>query len=64
MKESQKKNAIIAGFQALGIEVNNALDTQSLLQLRKAYCELKKCLLCNVGVYLLNHPTTSYGKEF
>ena len=55
---------MIAGFQALGIEVNNALDTQSLLQLRKAYCELKKCLLCNVGVYLLNHPTTSYGKEF
>ena len=64
MKESQKKNAIIAGFQALGIEVNNALDTQSLLQLRKAYCELKKCLLCSVGVYHLNHPNTSYGKEF
>ena len=59
-----EKNTIVAGFQALGIESNNALDSQSLLQLRKSYCELKKCLLCSVGVYLLNHPNPSYGKEF
>lgn len=59
-----EKNAIVAGFQALGIKANNALDTQSLLQLKKAYCQLKKCLLCSVGVYLLNHPNSSYDKEF
>lgn len=59
-----EKNTIVEGFQALGIKANNALDTQSFLQLKKEYCQLKKCLLCSVGVYLLNHPTTSYGEEF
>ena len=59
-----EKNTVVEGFQALGINANNALDTQSFLQLKKEYCQLKKCLLCNVGVYLLNHPNTNYGKEF
>lgn len=59
-----EKNTVVDGFQALGINANNALDTQSFLQLKKEYCQLKKCLLCNVGVYLLNHPNTNYGKEF
>ena len=58
-----EKNTIIERFQALGIKVNNALDTQSLLELKKEYCQLKKCLLCNVGVYLLNHPTSTYGEK-
>ena len=44
-----EKNAIVAGFQALGIEVSNALDTQSLLKLRKAYCELKKVFNLQCG---------------
>ncbi len=51
-----EKNVVVEGFQALGVNANNALDTQSFLHLKKGYCELKKCLLCNVGVYLLNHP--------
>ena len=59
-----EKNTIVEGFQALGIKAKNALDTQSFLQLKKEYCQLKKCLLCSVGVYLLNHPNTNYGKEF
>ena len=59
-----EKNTIVAGFQALGIKSNNALDTQSLLQLRKLHCELKKCLLYSVGVYQLNNLKSSYGKEF
>lgn len=51
-----ENNAIVAGYQALGAKANNALDTQSFLQLKKEYCALKKCLLCSVGVHLLNHP--------
>lgn len=50
-------NTIVEGFKALGVEANNALDTQSFLQLKKHYCQAKKCLLCPVGVHLLNHPT-------
>ncbi len=51
-----EKNVVVEGFQALGVNANNALDTQSFLHLKKGYCELKKCLLCSVGVHLLNHP--------
>jgi len=52
-----EKNTIVEGFKALGVKANNALDTQSFLQLKKYYCQAKKCLLCPVGVHLLNHPT-------
>lgn len=51
-----EKNVVVEGFRALGVNANNALDTQSFLHLKKGYCELKKCLLCSVGVHLLNHP--------
>ena len=30
-----ENNAIVAGYQALGAKANNALDTQSFLQLKK-----------------------------
>ena len=53
-----EKNIIVEGFEALGANAKNALDTQSFLQLKKEYCQLKKCLLCNVGVKLLNHSST------
>ena len=52
-----EKNALVSGFQALGAVAKNALDSQAFLQLKKEYCTQKKCLLCNVGVHLLNHPT-------
>lgn len=51
-----EKNTVVQSFHALEVEVTSALDTQALLQLKKAHCSLKKCLLCPVGVYLL-HPT-------
>lgn len=52
-----EKNSVVQSFQALEVEVTSALDTQALLQLKKGYCSLKKCLHCRVGVHLLNHPS-------
>ncbi len=52
-----EQNTIVKGFEALGGEVDTALDSQAFLQLKKTYCQLKKCLLCRVGVHLLNHNT-------
>lgn len=49
-------NAIIDKFKGLGISVTNAFETQSLLQLKNEYCNLKKCLSCAIGIQLLN-PT-------
>jgi len=48
-----EKNIIIDRFSAIGIIAKNAFETQSLLQLKKEYCEVKKCLQCAVGVHLL-----------
>lgn len=49
-----EKNRIITHFETLGVESNNALDTQALLRLKKNYCDLQKCLRCSVGNELLN----------
>jgi hypothetical protein len=47
-----EKNAIITGFKKL-FKVKNALQTQSLLQLKPNYCDVNKCLSCDIGVSLL-----------
>ena len=50
-----EKNIVIDKFAAIGISATNAFETQSLLQLKREYCEAKKCLQCAVGVYLLKN---------
>ena len=48
-----EKNAIIDKFSSFGIAVNNAFETQSLLQLKNEYCNKSRCLECAIGVELL-----------
>jgi hypothetical protein len=47
-----EKNTIITGFKKL-LKVENVLQTQSLLQLKTNYCDVNKCLSCDIGVSLL-----------
>ncbi|HBX47023.1 DUF2851 family protein [Limibacterium fermenti] len=51
MLESVKpeKNSIIDQFREAGVIPEHAADTQALIQLRKAYCEPRKCLYCRIG---------------
>ena len=49
-----ESNAIIDKFKGTGISVENAFVSQSLLQLKNEYCNLKKCLSCAIGIQLLN----------
>ncbi|WP_432671763.1 DUF2851 family protein [Flavobacterium sp. SM2513] len=49
-----ESNAIIDKFKHLGLSVTNAFETQSLLQLKNEYCNMKKCLSCSIGIHLLN----------
>ena len=49
-----EKNAIIDKWIQLGIPCENAFDSQALLQLKKNYCEEKKCLRCRVGHKVLS----------
>ncbi|MQP25561.1 DUF2851 family protein [Flavobacterium sp. LMO8] len=50
-----EKNIIVDKFSAIGIVAKNAFETQSLLQLKKEYCEAKKCLECAIGIHLLKN---------
>ncbi|WP_455640849.1 DUF2851 family protein [Parabacteroides sp.] len=48
-----EKNSIVAGFSRAGINVCHAADSQALIQLKREYCEKKKCLYCRIGFRLL-----------
>lgn len=50
---SAEKNIIIDKFQDFGIAVNNAYETQALLQLKNEYCNKKRCLECGIGMELM-----------
>ncbi|GGD44111.1 hypothetical protein GCM10011361_08870 [Muriicola marianensis] len=49
-------NRVVREFKQEGICVNNAQESQALLQLYNRYCLKNKCLQCRWGIYLL------YGK--
>lgn len=44
-----EKNSIITHFKSAGIVPQHAFDTQALIQLKREYCEKKKCLYCKIG---------------
>lgn len=48
-----EKNSLVAGFEKLRSFNQDALHSQSLIQLKKNYCDLNKCLSCQVGNFLL-----------
>ena len=50
---SPEQNAIINKFVSLKMKIENAFDTQSLLQLKNEYCNKVRCLHCNIGIELL-----------
>lgn len=45
----KENNKIIRMWQQCGLEVNNAGDSQALIQLKKQYCDRKECLRCRIG---------------
>lgn len=49
-----EKNRITTRFYGFGIKSVNAFDTQSLYQLKTAYCDQKRCLECSVGNFILS----------
>ncbi|WP_165157560.1 DUF2851 family protein [Parabacteroides sp. ZJ-118] len=48
-----ERNHIVTAFTRFGICVRNAGDTQSLIQLKREYCEKRRCLYCRIGFRLL-----------
>lgn len=49
-----EKNSTTDVFKKLKIPLTSSLDSQSVLYLKKNYCDLRKCLSCDIGVKLMN----------
>lgn len=49
-----ESNSIIRQYTSYGIGVENAYHTQALIQLKREYCEKRKCLYCRIGYKLLS----------
>ena len=47
-------NQVIRKFAELGIKVKDAAGSQALLELKKSFCDVKKCLSCGIGNKILN----------
>ncbi|MDR0825393.1 MAG: DUF2851 family protein [Prevotella sp.] len=48
-----ERNSITKRFYKLKMPLNNAADSQALIQLKREYCEPRKCLYCRIGHQLL-----------
>ena len=44
-----EKNYITRMWEQCGMKASNAADSQALIQLKKEYCDKKKCLYCRIG---------------
>ncbi|TAI46720.1 DUF2851 family protein [Flagellimonas allohymeniacidonis] len=50
-------NAVVTGFDRIGMKSQDAMESQSKLQLHQHYCSKNRCLQCAVGTHLLNRNT-------
>jgi len=48
-----ENNAIVRAYRARGCAATSAADSQALLQLKRNYCDRKRCLSCMVGHAIL-----------
>ena len=53
MQTKGEQNSIIKRWKSFGVIAENALQTQALLELKKQYCDVRKCLDCAVGNKIL-----------
>lgn len=54
-----EKNTFMTAFAAMNVTIENAYTSQALLQLRKQYCDARRCLECAVGNRLLRSEALS-----
>lgn len=54
MQLKAESNHIITLFKQEGVKIEHAFDSQAILQLKKQYCTVNKCLSCAIGKAILN----------
>jgi len=58
-----ERNSVITNWKNLGINCASAYDSQALLQLKKMYCDEKKCIRCRIGHKVLTVKNTPKSLE-
>lgn len=53
MELDAEKNRITKGFEKIGLVNRTAFDSQAYIHLKSKYCDVKKCLSCNIGFQIL-----------
>lgn len=53
LQVSAEKNSITRSFTSLGVTNKNAADSQALIELKKEYCDKRRCLDCAIGNAIL-----------
>lgn len=56
-------NHIIRMWVRCGLEVKHAADSQALIQLKREYCDVRKCLHCRIGYEYLKRNRSADGQE-
>ena len=52
-EQAPESNSVVQIFTSAGVPCPNAFTSQALIQLRRAYCEPRKCLYCRLGHRIL-----------
>ena len=52
-----EQNSVTRMFKENGLPCDDAFTSQALIQLRREYCEAKKCLFCRIGHRYLSQKT-------
>ena len=56
-----EKNYILRQWQACGLKVGTAYDSQALIQLKKEYCDKTNCLNCRFGFEYISYTMHNNG---
>lgn len=48
-------NFITKKWKELGLEINNAFDSQALIEMYNEFCKKKRCLNCSIGVEIIGN---------
>ncbi len=49
-----ERNSVVSLFSDAGIRCDDAFTSQALIQLRRNYCERRKCLFCRIGCRMIS----------
>lgn len=53
-----ESNSITRDFKNAGLHIQSAYDSQAAIQLKREYCEKRKCLFCRIGYNILTEGNT------